>query len=414
MRTAEHAARLARVPLQHIPLSPPSLRTADGHSREQRRASWVEVFFDLVFAGAVNQLAGTVQDHPELATLARFAFFFVPVWWLWVQFSFYADRHESDDALHRGAFLVVIVLCAGLAASASRAVSGHPAGFVIAFAAMRGVQLLLYARARKYLPPTRRLYGRYLICFGIGGGVWLASLAVGGPMRYALWTAGLAADAVGALGMLSPGRRVPLNAWHLIERFQLFVLIVLGESVVRLISAATLRPWSVPLAVVLTAAVVTLATLWWAWIRSADREALDGPRAIAWFAAVNLPIVAGIAAASAGLHTAILAADGAAAIGIGPRAALYGGVSMCLLASAIVPSGMMTRRVRTARLATSAGAMGLVFMGAIVLPVYLVPALTLVLAAGLAAESFPVPARPRMSRARALAGDRLRYRSVMR
>jgi low temperature requirement protein LtrA len=388
------AARLARVPLRPIRISPPPLRTAAGHSLEQRRASWVELFFDLVFAGAVNQLAGALQNHPDLATLARFAFFFVPVWWLWVQFSFYADRHESDDAVHRCAFLVAIVLCAGLAASASRAVSGDPAGFVIGFAALRGLQLLLYARARRYLPATRRLYGRYLICFGIGGALWLFSLPVSGPLRFAIWAAALAADAAGGLGMLATKRQVPLNTWHLSERFQLFVLIVLGESVARLISAATLRPWSVPLAVVLTAAVVTLATLWWAWIRSADHGALDSPRAIAWFAAANLPIVGGIAAASAGLHVAILAADGAATIGIGPRAALYGGVSVCLLASASLPSGKMAMTARAARLATSAAAMGLVFMGAIVVPVYLVPALTLTLALGLAAESRSVRLSP--------------------
>jgi low temperature requirement protein LtrA len=388
-KAAACTAHLTRVPLHQVRLSPPLLRTADGHGREPRRVSWVELFFDLVFAGAVNQLAGTLQDHPGLGPLARFVFFFVPVWWLWVQFSFYADRHESDNAAHRCAFLAAIVLCAGLAASASRAVSGDPAGFVVAFAAMRGLQLLLYARARRHLPATRALYGRYLISFGAGGALWLASLAVGGPMRYAVWAAALAADAAGGLGMLAPGRHVPLNPGHLAERFQLFVLIVLGESVARLISAAATRPWSIPLAVVLTAAVVTLAALWWAWIRTTGHLALDGPRPIAWFAAANLPIVAGIAAASAGLHIAILAADGATTIAIAPRAALYGGVSVCLLATAILPSDAMTGLARAARLATSAAAMGLVFMGAIVLPVYLVPALTLVLALGLAAESRP-------------------------
>ena len=393
-KAAAATARLTRVRLHQVRLSPPPLRTADGHHREPRRVSWTELLFDLVFAGAVNQLAGTLQDHPSLVTLARFAFLFVPVWWLWVQFSFYADRHESDDASHRSVFLVAMVLCAGLAASAARAVSGDPAGFVIAFSAMRGLQLLLYARARKRLPATRALYGHYLICFGAGGALWLSSLAAGGPLRYAVWAAALAADAAGPLGMISPRRRVPLHAWHLAERFQIFVLIVLGESVARLISAAAQRPWSVPLAVVLAAAVVTLAALWWAWIRTADHRALDGPRPIAWFAAANLPIVAGIATASAGLHIAILAADGAATIGIGPRAALYGGVSVCLLASAILPSGKLTRPARAARLATSAGAMGLVFMGAIVLPVYLVPALTAVLAVGLAAEAHTGLTRP--------------------
>jgi low temperature requirement protein LtrA len=370
-----------------IRISPPPLRTADGHSRDQRRASWVELFFDLVFAGAVNQLAGTLQDDPALGTLVRSVFFFVPVWWLWVQFSFYADRHESDDAAHRGTFLLAIVLAVGLAASVPRAVSGDPAGFTVAFVALRGLLLLLYARARRALPATRPLYGRYLVCFGIGGLLWAVSLPVNGPLRYAVWTAALVVDATGALGMLAPRRRVPLNPWHLVERFQLFVLIVLGESVARLISAAAIRAWSVPLAVVLTAAVVTLAALWWAWIRAADHRALDSPGAIAAFAALNLPIVGGIAAASAGLHIAILAADGATTIGIGPRAALYGGVSVCLLASAILPSRTMTTPARAVRLATSAATMGLVFMGAIVIPAYLVPALTLTLALGLSAET---------------------------
>ncbi len=368
-------------------LGRPRLRTADGHDREERRTSWLELFFDLAFAGAVGQLAGAFQDHPGLGTLARFGMLFTPIWWLWVQLSFYADRHESDDAAHRISFLAAILLCVGLAASAPRALSGDTAGFVVAFACLRGLQLLLYARARHYLPATRPLYNCYLTCFGVGGALWLSSLAVADPARYAFWAAALLVDATGALAMLLPRRRVPLNPAHLADRFQIFVLIVLGESVARLISAAAARPWSLPLAVVLAAALITLAALWWAWLATADRRALDSQPAIVRFTALNLPVVAGIAAASAGLHIAILAADGAGTIAAGPRAALYGGVSVYLLATAILPSKKMTRPARMARLATSLAAMGLVFMGAIVEPVYLVPALTVVLVSGLAAEA---------------------------
>jgi len=372
-----------------VHLNPPPLRTADGHDREERRASWLELFFDLVFVGAVGQLAGALQDHPGLGNLARFLMLFTPIWWLWVQLTFYADRHESEDTVHRVAFLAAILLCVGLAASAPRALSGNTSGFVIAFVSLRGLQLALYARARRYLPATRALYRRYLVFFAAGGGLWLASLAVGGPLRFAFWVAALGTDAAGAMAMLRPGQRVPLNTSHLADRFQLFVLIVLGESVARLISAATVRPWSPQLAVVLGAALITLAALWWTWLTAADRKALHGPHSIAGFTAVNLPIVAGIAAASAGLHTAILAADGATTIAVGPRAALYGGVSLFVLASAVLPSGKLTRTARTARLVTAGAAMGLVFMGAIVVPVYLVPALAVVLALGIAAESHP-------------------------
>jgi low temperature requirement protein LtrA len=378
---------MAKVPLHPMRLTPPPLRTAGGHDHEERRASWLELFFDLAFAGAVGQLAGALQDHPSLGSLARFVMLFTPIWWLWVQFSFYADRHESEDAAHRVSFLTAILLCVALAASAPRALAGDTTGFVVAFTLMRGLQLALYARARRHLPATRALYTRYLIFFGAGGVLWLSSLAADGALRYAIWGAALLTDAVGALAMLTPSRRVPVNPWHLADRFQIFVLIVLGESMARLISAAADRSWSVPLAVVLAAALLTLAAVWWAWLSSADRNALDSPQAIARFTAVNLPIVGGIAAASAGLHLAILAAHEGGTIGAGPRAALYGGVSLYLLASAILPSRKLTRQARAARLTTSLAAMGLVFMGAIVVPVYLVPALTVVLVLGLTAEA---------------------------
>jgi len=90
-----------------------------------------------------------------------------------------------------------------------------------------------------------------------------------------------------------------------------------------------------------------------------------------------------------GVRGILAAVARSAAIPIGPRAALYGGVSICLLATIILPSRKMTRGRRAARLATSVASMGLVFMGAVVLPVYLVPALTVILALGLAAETHP-------------------------
>src|SRR5262245_59441576 len=99
------AGARAHVRLQSVRLSPPQLRTANGHYRDERRASWLELFFDLVFAGGVAQLAGALQEHPSLGALATFAILFTPIWWLWVMFTFYADRHESEDAAHRAVFL---------------------------------------------------------------------------------------------------------------------------------------------------------------------------------------------------------------------------------------------------------------------------------------------------------------------
>ena len=165
----------------------PQLRTADGHHRDERRASTLELFFDLVVAGAVGQLAGALQEYPALGALARFVMIFTPIWWLWVQLSFYADRHEARNAAYRGAYLTAMLLCAALGVSAARALAGDAAGFIVAFALLRALQLVLYAGARRHLPATRRLYGRYLVFFGIGGALWLSSLTVAAPVQYAFW-----------------------------------------------------------------------------------------------------------------------------------------------------------------------------------------------------------------------------------
>ena len=111
-----------------------------------------------------------------------------------------------------------MLLCVSLVVSAPRALAGDTTGFVTAFVLLRGLQLVLYARARWQLPATRQLYGWYLIFFGAGGALWLSSLAVAGPVRYAFWAAGLLTDAVGALAMLAPRRRVPLKTSHLADR----------------------------------------------------------------------------------------------------------------------------------------------------------------------------------------------------
>ena len=120
---------------------------------------------------------------------------------------------SPTNPLHRAAFLTAILLCVGLAASAPRALAGghrrlrhrlrRPAW--PAAAALRPG--LMYT-----LPATRALYGRYLVFFGVGGLLWLGSLAVPGPARLGVWAAALACNAVGALAMLAPSRRLPVNA----------------------------------------------------------------------------------------------------------------------------------------------------------------------------------------------------------
>ncbi|MEI1375203.1 MAG: low temperature requirement protein A [Nostoc sp.] len=81
-------------------LQPPRLRIGED-TEEERRATWLELFYDLVFVVAVSQLAHNLNEDISLSGLFGFVVLFIPVWWSWIGTTFYANRFDSDDVGHR-------------------------------------------------------------------------------------------------------------------------------------------------------------------------------------------------------------------------------------------------------------------------------------------------------------------------
>ncbi len=65
------------------------------------RASWIKLFFDLVFVIVIAELSSTLEKNLDIVSFLKFAALFVPCWWGWVLFTFYADRYDTDDVIHR-------------------------------------------------------------------------------------------------------------------------------------------------------------------------------------------------------------------------------------------------------------------------------------------------------------------------
>jgi low temperature requirement protein LtrA len=93
---------------------PPSLRS--GYDREkERHATWLELFYDLVFVGAVSQLASILNENYSPLGVLKFSALFVPVWWAWAGHTFYLTRFDSDDVGRRILTLIQIIAVASLA-----------------------------------------------------------------------------------------------------------------------------------------------------------------------------------------------------------------------------------------------------------------------------------------------------------
>ena len=82
-------------------------RHADG-----RKATWFELFFDLVFVVAVAQLSSAYAHHYDLTGALVFALAFLAMWWCWLGHTFHATRFDDDSGRRRGMGFLQIVAVA--------------------------------------------------------------------------------------------------------------------------------------------------------------------------------------------------------------------------------------------------------------------------------------------------------------
>jgi low temperature requirement protein LtrA len=134
-----------------------------GQARE-RRATWLELFFNLVFVVAIVALTVFLHDHLTLGGFLEFALLLVPVCWVWMSFAYYGDQFYTDDT----PFRVVMLAWAALAVNFGGALEGRSAGFVVANVVLRVLLIGLYAWAWCNATEARPMSAHYATGFSMG------------------------------------------------------------------------------------------------------------------------------------------------------------------------------------------------------------------------------------------------------
>jgi low temperature requirement protein LtrA len=161
----EYAAkRVSRDMFKKEHFRPPRLRTAIDTQRE-RHATWLELFYDLVFVAAISRLAGNLDRDYSLTGLLHVAVLFVPVWWAWIGQTFYLTRFDSDDLGHRLITMAQIMAVASLIVHVPDALGDSSTGFALSYAAVRFMLVAEYFRAARHIPYVRPIVNRYLAGF---------------------------------------------------------------------------------------------------------------------------------------------------------------------------------------------------------------------------------------------------------
>ena len=122
------------------------MTTNTNHKEEERHATWLELFFDLVFVVIISQLSHFLLHEISILRFLEFLFLFIPVWWSWTGVTFYSTRFYSDDIGHRLLLLLQMGGAGAMAVNISGAFSDTFSGFAISYAFMRFILILEYIR----------------------------------------------------------------------------------------------------------------------------------------------------------------------------------------------------------------------------------------------------------------------------
>lgn len=194
-----------------------------------RKASWFELFFDLVFVASVAALAGALSHHYDWAGLLEFGFLFLVLWWLWLGHTFHASRFDKDRPDQWMIGFAQILAVVFIAYGAGDAFGARAWSFAGGVAAFKAFLLLGYLR-EIFRPGLARLCTIYALIYGLQAALWAGSIWVEPGLRTALWAVALGLDVLSPFLVARETHRAPPHPEHLPERFGLFTIILLGET----------------------------------------------------------------------------------------------------------------------------------------------------------------------------------------
>jgi low temperature requirement protein LtrA len=244
-------------------------------NEEERHATWLELFYDLVFVVTISQLSHYLLHEISLSNFFGFLFLFIPVWWSWIGTTFFATRFYSDDLGHRLLLLLQMGGAGAMAINISGAFNNNLSGFALSYAFMRLILVIEYVRVFrtiKYSESANPLVKRYIIGFSIAAIIWLVSAFVPiTEIRFALWVIGIIIDFATPISNSKLASKFAPHISHLPERMGLFTLIVLGESIVGIVNGMTEQIWDVYSVIEASLGLCISFSLWWLYFDSTGR-----------------------------------------------------------------------------------------------------------------------------------------------
>jgi low temperature requirement protein LtrA len=254
--------------------------------QEHRASTPLELFFDLCFVVAVAQASASLHrslaaDHIATALVGYPTVFFA-IWWAWMNFTWFSSAYDNDDVFYRLTTLVQIAGALILAAGVPRAFDDDAFGVItLGYVVMRAAQVTHWLRAAHDDPSHRRTDVRYAVGISVLMVGWVLRLALPEGWGWAAFFVLVVAELAVPVWAERPGPTT-WHPGHIVERYGLFTLIVLGESVlsatVALQTAFDAGEELAALATVAAGALLVVFSMWWVYFDQPDEDILGRAR----------------------------------------------------------------------------------------------------------------------------------------
>lgn len=294
-----------------------------------------------MFVFAVTQVTTLLSHHLSWGGFARGMLILALVWWAWSAFVWAANAESEKSPVLRVVMLAAsaFIFIAGLALP--QAFGSEGMLFAVTYAVVRLLHLMLYADASRRGHAAWAAIAGFAVTVLVGMALLIAGAALHGGLRIALWAVAVAIDYAGPAWLtrerLRGLQRVAVA--HFAERYSLFVIICLGESIVAIGVGATFghHRLTVELVVIVALGLIATAAMWWTYfdrlaelaeqhLRASRDPVLTAADAYSY---LHLVIVAGIIIFAVGVRFLVRAPaqDPTAPV----RLALCGGLAVYIL-----------------------------------------------------------------------------------
>lgn len=283
-------------------------------AQPHRAASMLELFFDLVFVVAVSiasaQLHHALSHGDFVHGITSYAMIFFAIWWAWMNFTWFATSFDTDDWLYRVTTIVqmggVLVLAAGVPDAFEH---GDFSLAVVGYVVMRVAMIAQWLRASRSAGELRAATRRYAVGIAAVQVLWVLFLLIPqGPAQLVAFVV-FALIEVSVPIFAEHRRQTPWHPHHITERYGLFTLIVLGESLLASANAIidALQETDVlgPLISISVLTLVATASLWWIYFWPPHHRAITSFRNSLRYGYTHYFVFAAAAAFSAGIEVEI-------------------------------------------------------------------------------------------------------------